>query len=299
MTMMSLNAQKVYNLYPGNTPGMENVKSRESTIKAFNGELTEVVNVTNPTLTVYQPAKEKNTGAAMIVCPGGAFISLSIINEGEAQAKFMAEHGITAFVLKYRLINMEGNTPDELLKSTANATKNLAHEPHLLDLGLGGDALATIHGAFDDGRAAISYVRKHASEWGIDPDRIGIMGFSAGAQLVGQVAQHHTAESKPNMAVMIYGAQLREKATDPAVTVTAPADAAPLFLCSPEEDLFQPDDILCVYKAWRAKHVPAELHFFPYVHHGFAKREGTTGVKAWHTLLLQFMKDCEMIKSDK
>lgn len=296
MAIMSLNAQKVYNLYPGKTPGMENTNSKETVIKAFNGELTEVVNVTKPTLTVYQPAKDKNTGAAMIVFPGGAFISLSVINEGEAQAKYLAEHGVTAFVLKYRLVHMNGNTPDELLKSTLDVTKNLSAEPHLLSHDGGDEALRTIHGAFDDGRAAISFVRRHATEWGVDPNRIGIMGFSAGAQLVGQVIQHHTEESKPNMAAMIYGAQLREKASDPIPTITVPTDAAPLFICSPEEDLFSPDEILCVYKAWRAKQLPTELHFFPYVHHGFANREGTTGVKAWHSLLLQFMKDCKMIK---
>ena len=187
--------------------------------------------------------------------------------------------------MKYRTQHVDGNTPEELLKSTNNVKRERS----------------TVLNACDDARAAVSYVRKHAVAWGIDPNRIGMIGFSAGAITTGQVALNHTAESKPNMVALVYGAPYFELfnasffgKTD--TTINVPEDAAPLFECAPEFDMTDPDYMFDTFKAWRAKKIPAELHFFPYVQHGFANREGKTGVKAWHELLLHFMKDCGMIK---
>lgn len=286
-------AQQEYNLYTDKAPGMESANYKEVTMKMWGNNF--LLNVTKPTVTVYLPEKSKATGAAVVLCPGGAHMSLSIDQEGNKPAKWLAEHGVAGIVLKYRLIHLEGNTDEEVIKSYQNAGKAL-FEPgeKLLTLGFGDKVLPVINGQADDARQAMIFVRKHAKEWGIDTAKVGIMGFSAGATCALNVAVNHTAESKPNFSGIIYGAWLNiHHGEDRALTV--PADAAPMFIASPEKDLFEPDQILKVYKAWRAKDIPTELHFFPYTEHGFSFRPFHKNVDKWLDLFYGFMHDCGAI----
>lgn len=288
-----VSAQQVYNLYSGKTPGLENADYDEMTLDVWHNNT--VVNVSKPTLTVYLPEKAKATGAAVVVLPGGGFMSLSMDNEGYAPAKWLADHGVAAIILKYRLLHMEGKNKDEVTKSYMNALKGIfSPGEKTLDLGAGDKALTMISGAADDAREAIKFVRNHASEWGVDPNRVGIMGFSAGAMTSLNVAINHSADSKPNFSGIIYGAWLPEK-SGVERPFTVPADAAPMFIASPEKDLFQPDDILCIYKAWRTKDIPTELHFFPYCQHGFSFNSQKKNVDKWIDLFFGFMHDCGAI----
>src|SRR5262249_16497042 len=143
-------------------------------------------------LAVYAPDAAVANGTAVVICPGGAFFALSINSEGIDVAKWLAAKGVTAFVLRYRLVPSgedgvkEGMTriPDRKKMEKATA--------------------AVIALAVADGRAAVSYVRSHAAEYGISPARIGLMGFSAGGTVTASVAFNYTAESRPDFVAPIY-----------------------------------------------------------------------------------------------
>lgn len=290
-------AQQVYSLYPGKTPGMENANYKEVTMKMWGNNF--LLNVSKPTLTVYLPEKSKATGAAVVILPGGAHISLSIDQEGNKPAKWLQEHGVAAIVLKYRLIHLDGKTDKEVIKSYKEAGAGIFTKGEkTLTLGMGDKVLPTIYAQADDSRAAMKFVRKHASEWGIDQNRVGIMGFSAGASNALATAINHDADSKPNFSGIIYGAWLSAHAGEKR-PFTVPTDAAPMFIASPEKDLFEPDQILCFYKAWREKNIPAELHSFPYTEHGFSFRPFHKNVDKWLDLFYGFMHDCGAIPTEK
>jgi hypothetical protein len=176
-------AQDVIPLYPGTPPGStpQNYPEKEYFSKPWNTEV--VTNVTKPTLTVFKPAPELKNGAALIVCPGGGFMALSITSEGIDVAKYMAARGVTAFVLKYRIAHTGEDATEEFTKLYAGKVKFRETIGSVVPL------------AIADGLAAVTYVRQHASEWGVSPDRVGIIGFSAGGTVTTGVAFHHSAEA--------------------------------------------------------------------------------------------------------
>jgi acetyl esterase/lipase len=151
------NAQKVIRLYPGAAPGSENWTQQEkeyfSTV--FNTQV--VTNVTQPTLTVYLPTQESANGTAVIICPGGGFHALSINSEGVDVAKWLAARGVASFVLKYRLVQTGEDGTREMMSKIADRKKFDQDIAPLVPL------------ANADGLAAVSYVRKHAIEFGVSP----------------------------------------------------------------------------------------------------------------------------------
>lgn len=215
----------------------------------------QVRNVTVPTLTAFLPEPPQATGTAVIICPGGAHHTLGIDHEGYEVARWLATRGIAAFVLKNRLIP----TPDHddafeermgELMSDVEVLHPLveAHQAHLQE----------------DGQRAIRLVREHAPEWGIAPDRVGILGFSAGGHLAALVTLHGDAVSRPDFAAPIYGSMWRD--------LTVPPDAPPLFLAYANDDPlgdFVIDATLKLYAAWRATGKPVELHAYTQGGHGF------------------------------
>src|SRR5882724_13516745 len=149
-------APPVVYLWPKGAPGFEDRKDeKENTTFTKNGVEDRVKNVNNPNITVYLPPKEKATGAAIVICPGGGHSVLGANSEGLAVGKWLADHGIAGFVLKYRLEREKGS-------------------PYKIE----------VH-ALQDGQRAIRMVRANAKEWGVDPKRVGIIGFSAGGEVVG------------------------------------------------------------------------------------------------------------------
>ncbi|MGH9582801.1 MAG: alpha/beta hydrolase [Bryobacteraceae bacterium] len=223
--------------------------------KAWNTEV--VANVTKPSLMVYQPLPWKANGAAVVICPGGGFMALSIDSEGIEVAEWLAAKGFTAFVLKYRLAHTGGDATEEF-QHLWNGDKQRF-----------GQILAnTIPLSIADGLEAVAYVRKHASDWKVSPDRVGIMGFSAGGTVAAAVALRYSPESRPAFAAPIYPAASMFK-DDPVRP-----DAPPIFLAAASDDqLGLSGDSVALYEKWTAAHKSAELHMYAKGGHGFGMRK--------------------------
>ena len=187
-------AQDVVPLYPGTAPGstQENYPEKEYFSKSWNTQV--VANVTKPTLTVFKPAPELRNGTAMVICPGGGFLALSIASEGTDVAKYLAAKGVTAFVLKYRLAHTGEDATEEFTALYADRQKFREILDKVVPLSIA------------DGLAAVTYVRQHASDWGVSPDRVGIIGFSAGGTVAAGVAFRYAPEGRPAFVALIYAA---------------------------------------------------------------------------------------------
>ena len=204
-TSVFAQAEKI-RLYEGKAPGSENWTQEEYLFEyttAMNpGEVGEcILNVVDPELWAYLPPKGTETGAAIVVCPGGGFTALSWHQEGPNVARWFAEHGIAAFVLKYR-IAYSGDY-EEAKYVADHSYGNQGRDARMRELTEKHAKIAEDQGydrkmAWDDGRAAITYVRKNAEKYGINPKAIGIIGFSAGGNIVYHVALDHDEMSRPD-----------------------------------------------------------------------------------------------------
>jgi dienelactone hydrolase len=211
-----------------------------------------VRNVTRPTLTPFFPKPGKANGAAVIVAPGGAFMGLAITHEGWDVARALADRGITAFVLKYRLIQ----TPVDDVEAGKFMGQMMMKE-----VGSPMDgALLKQSFAPADARAAIAMVRSNAEKWKIDPARVGIIGFSAGAMTARRAAIDAPPAERPNFVGYIYGPQDAE---------AVPADAPPLFNAIALNDSLFPSKGFPIASAWLAAKRPVEIHGYQTGDHGF------------------------------
>jgi acetyl esterase/lipase len=258
-------AQDVIPLYPGTPPGSAPETYPEKTYfsKLWNTEV--VSNVTKPSLTVFKPAPETKNGTAIVVCPGGGFMALSITSEGTDVAKYLAAKGVTAFVLKYRLAHTGEDATQEF---TDLYEKD---KPKFQEL-VGNVIPLTIA----DGLAAVTYVRQHAAEFGISPDRVGIIGFSAGGTVATGVAYHYAPEGRPAFVAPIYGATGRLK------DLPVPADAPPMFIAAATDDnLGLAPDSVALYQRWTESHKSAELHMYANGGHGFGMHKNNLPTDHW------------------
>ena len=248
-------------LYSGPAPGSEQALQKE--VSTPNREGRVLRNVTRPTLTVYAPAPGTANGVGILVLPGGGFHILSIDNEGDHVAEWLAARGVTAFVLKYRL---NETSPSGVL-AMAQLMKYLSTIKTAPD---GFPVLTTGESqAAADAVRAMTLVRAHAKEWGVDPHKIGALGFSAGALLTLDLATSADAAVRPDFAAPIYGALRQGMAPG--------ADAPPLFVAAAGDDPLLPGKSLPIYQAWTARHRPVELHIYDRGGHGFGMtRQGTT-----------------------
>jgi acetyl esterase/lipase len=209
-----------------------------------------VRNVSVPTLTVFRPDPKVATHTAVVIAPGGGFEHLSMANEGVAVAQRLAETGVTAILLKYRLNPSAPTLPG---KPAATRPPPSAH-----DINISPGAFK----AMADGEAAVRFVRSHAQELSVSPSHVGVLGFSAGGVVALHVATSRDPDTRPDFAASIYG-----PAPDGA---TVPADAPPLFLAVAGDDkLVGPAGILPVYEAWRGAGRDVELHAYDSGGHGF------------------------------
>jgi acetyl esterase/lipase len=257
-------AQDVVPLYPGNAPGLtqEKYPEKEYFSKIWNTEV--VANVTKPSLTIFKPAPELRNGTALVICPGGGFMALSINSEGTDVAKYMAERGVTAFVLKYRLAHTGEDATQEFTALYADKQKFQEMLAKVAPL------------AVADGLAAVTYVRQHASEWGLSPDRVGIIGFSAGGVVTAGVALRYLPEGRPAFVAPIYGSASIFK--DGPV----PADAPPMFVAAATDDqLGLAPDSVALYEKWTGAHKSAELHMYATGGHGFGMRKQNLPTDHW------------------
>jgi acetyl esterase/lipase len=223
---------------------------------------TLVTNVTRPSITVYRPPKETDTHAAVIICPGGGYWNLYWQLEGEEVAKWANSIGMTGIVLKYRV----PRRPDEPKGEPARRP-------------------------LQDAQRAVSLVRSRAKEWGIDPQKIGIMGFSAGGHLAIATAtsfEKRTYEAadeidkvscRPDFAIPVYSGYLKHKEKDElAPGLSVPKQTPPVFLVHGGEDIISPPEhSVYMYLALKKAGVPAELHVYATTAHDFGVRKSDRG----------------------
>ncbi len=225
------------------------------------GDSRRVRNVTWPTITPVLPEKEKANGLAVLVAPGGAFKVLAIDKEGYDIAHYLAEQGITAFVLKYR-INETPDDESEIMRQMAanRSEENKGKEPpEIKEPRAAADALQ-----------ALRLIRERAAEWGVDPERVGFMGFSAGAMTGLQAVMTGKPDEQPNFLGYIYG---------PLNTVAVPKHAPPMFTALAMDDPLFAGRGFGLVEAWQQAGVPVELHAYELGGHGFGTgRPGTTSV---------------------
>ncbi|MCP9222909.1 alpha/beta hydrolase [Erythrobacter sp. LQ02-29] len=232
-------------------------------------------NVTDATLTPFLPDPAKATGTAVIVAPGGGFRTLSMQNEGWDVAQALADHGIAAFVLKYRLRQTAAGLP-AFQKSMAEMFSAAASQPR----GQAPDIATDLAPQLADSRAAFALIRKRAGEWHVDPDRIGMVGFSAGAMLT--LATVLTdGEAHPAFAATIYG---------PLAPVTVPADAPPLFVALAADDPLFGDSGFGLIESWRTAKKPVEFHLYEQGGHGFGMYPKDTTSTGWFDAFVAWMQ---------
>lgn len=264
MTFVSYGQQKVIQLYNGAAPGSESWTWSEAENDNNMWQTRVVYNVSKPTLTVFEPAPGKANGTAVIIAPGGAFHALSIDSEGFDAAKWLAEKGVTCFVLKYRLAR--SLTTDPVKEVMAKWGKKEFDEANA----------AVIPLTIADGREAIAYVRKHADEYNVVPNRIGIMGFSAGGTVASGALFNYTRENKPDFAAPIYPYFPKE------MIGTVAKDVPPLFIVTASNDgLGLAPHSIDLYSAWLSAKEDAEIHMYARGDHGFGMRKQNLPSDTW------------------
>lgn len=260
-------------LWQGGAPGSEGMTGRKEIVTepAKPGESLKVSNIHNPSLLIYLPLKDKATGASLIIAPGGGHRFLSIDSEGTNVAEWLNSIGVAAFVLKYRL----AKEPDSPYK--------VAEHP------------------FADVQRALRLVRSRSKEWGVNPAKVGVIGFSAGGEVAAMASTRYDAgqadaadpierqSSKPDYQILIYPGIHAEN-----VNVTK--DTPPTFMLCADNDRGPSTAIPNLYLALKKVGVPAELHIYNSGGHGFGYRPGTAPVvrSTWVLRLQDWMSDVGM-----
>ena len=280
-----INAQQVINLYPSAIPN-----SKESDVKEvehsgmFSG-------VTKPTLEIYLPEKEKSTGVAVVICPGGGYAVVVYQAEGVRTAKEFAKNGIAAFVLKYRLPN----------------------DSTMIDKKIG---------PLQDAQQAIKVVRENAAKWGINKNKVGIMGFSAGGHLASTEATHYkkavienkdNTNLRPDFQILVYpvismedslthlGSRTNLLGKNPSKKIIdefsnelhVNANTPPAYITQAADDkVVDVDNSIVYWEALRHHNVSAELHIYPKGNHGFVLRLPT---EEWMSTIFKWMKNSKWI----
>lgn len=224
-------------------------------------------NVTIATLTPFLPAPGKASGAAVIVAPGGGFRTLSMNNEGWDVARALADKGVAAFVLKYRL----NQTPQDMGEFARSMAQMFSEGAQAARRASQQDPAVALAPQIADARAAFALVRSRAKEWRVDPDRIGMAGFSAGAMLT-MAATLHGQDAKPAFIANIYG---------PLTAVKVAADAPPLFIALAADDPLFGNAGYGLVDSWRAARRPVEFHLYEQGGHGFGMYQKTTTSTGW------------------
>lgn len=216
-------------------------------------------NVTVPTMTPVLPNPGKATGAAVLVAPGGAFMSLSMDTEGFQVARWLADRGIAAFVLKYRL-NPSPNSAGDFMAAMGQRMAAATHVEQVPEIK---EPRAT-----QDALRALALIRSGAAKWHVDPARVGMIGFSAGAMTTLQSVLAGEGAARPAFLGYIYG---------PITPVVVPAGAPPMFAAIALDDGLFGRQGFGIIDAWRKADVPVELHAYQRGDHGFGiGRPGTT-----------------------
>lgn len=261
---------KIIQLYDGSAPGSEAWTRQEQQFFSEAWQTEVVFNVVAPTLTVVK-AEEPN-GTGVIICPGGGFHALSINSEGFDVARWLAERGVTSFVLKYRLVQCQTDDP---VKEMADKSQEQ----------FGQDAEAVIPLAMADGLAAMAYVRSHSNDYSLANERIGIMGFSAGGTVAASVGFNYATATRPSFMAPIYPAYRWVPRNE------VPEDAPPAFVLAATDDpLNLAPQCIELYNDWTEAGKPAELHLYSTGGHGFGMRTQGLPSDRWIELFGEWLK---------
>ena len=280
----------VVQLWPGPVPdetgqiGPERVRP-SPTLSRQQGEITEstqmITDVTKPTLTIQRPPKDQDSGTAMIICPGGGYWNLYWQTEGEEVAAWLNSVGVTGILLKYRV----PRRPDEPVGEPARRP-------------------------LQDAQRAVSLVRSRAREWGIDPQRIGIVGFSAGGHLAVATATGFEKRSyapvdevdqmscRPDFAIPVYSGYLKAKDKDElAPGLHIPPGTPPVFLVHGGADIISSSEhSALLYLALKRAGIPTELHIYASAAHEFGVRPSDRPYAAWTTACVSWLRSQGFLK---
>lgn len=272
-------------LWPGQAPGETQVLPPEAdltkpTDAAVGGRpVVRWGNVSSPTITIYSPAPERNTGAAVVVCPGGGYHILALDLEGTEVCAWLNSIGVTAVLLKYRV------------------PRRVGRERHAAPL--------------QDVQRAMGLVRQRADELGVDVKRVGVLGFSAGGHLAAVLSNNHTTRTyeeideadklscRPDFAVLVYPGYLTAEGKAELVAPELPVSAmntAPTFIAMAEDDTVHVETGLFYYVALKRAKVPAEMHVYPRGGHGYGLRRTENDVTTWPDRAADWMRASGWLK---
>lgn len=264
---LTLHAESLL-LWPDGPAGQNKTNSVRSETAAMGDRLVggkkilRVSNVTEPSITVYRPPARKATGTAILVCPGGGYGILAMDLEGTEVCEWLNLIGVTAILLKYRVPPVKGVEPWEA--------------------------------PLQDAQRALSLIRFHATEWQINSNKVGMLGFSAGGHLSALTSTHFKERSypvkepvdsincRPDFTLLIYPGRLVQndnRTLSPELIVTS--NTPPTFLVQTQDDPIHVENSLVYYSALTQVHVPTELHLYAEGGHGYGLRKTTSAVTAW------------------
>ena len=253
----SLRAQTV-KIWPGVAPGSERWTQQERTFT--NTPLGTIIqNVVTPTLTAYLPARGKSTGTGVIVAPGGGFVALAMDLEAVDVARWLQQRGIAAFVLKYRTVEKKQDGIPAMDMDTAGRY------------------------GIADGIQALRVVRRHAKEWGVAPDHVGFIGFSAGAMVASGALLQPDIAARPDFAALIYGAPF-------GVLPRIPASLPPVFMAWAKDDRVALRPVVRFRDALVAAGQKPEVHEYAAGGHGFGMKKRGTPSDRWIDDLYRWMQ---------
>lgn len=284
-------SREIIVLWPEGPPTPLPATAPETTFRApmaGGPAITVVRNVSEPSLTVFRPDPARANGVGVIVCPGGGWRILAWEHEGVDLGVWLAERGYTAFLLKYRL-SATPEDPAEFARQSADMAASLtrplpaAKTPRSLDRVMNDPATrAAREAAADDGRRALAIVRERAAEFDVDPGRVGLIGFSAGAFLVADVALD-PGGAPVGFVAPIYGGETRGR--------PVPADAPPLFTAVAQDDRLLVSVVRGLCDDWFAADRPVEHHLFARGGHGFGMSRRGQPTDRWIDLFETWLVD--------
>jgi acetyl esterase/lipase len=278
-------AQTEIPLWPEGAPGSERWSMPESVASSLSGERV-IMNVSDPSLTVFLPDLGVATGAAAVIAPGGALRALAFDNEGVKVAEWLNERGIAGFVLKYRTLQQDPSAPRGPVPGMPGPGAGPREELAIVNANANpapGDAALNevLELAVADAQAAFRLIRRNASEWRIDPARVGIIGFSAGGGVAVGTALAAKSDASPDFLVSVYGPSLQD--------VNVPEHAPPLFIAVGATHFNVTNGCLALFAAWKAAGKPAEVHVYDGVSAGFGMTKRGQPVDGWTDRLYEWL----------
>jgi len=276
----------IVNVWPGKPPGETKALPPEQDVNkpddkpVGDRKIIKLTNVSTPTLSVYRPSAERANGTAIIVCPGGGHSILAFDHEGTEVAEWLNTLGVTGIVLKYRV---PFRNPDKRWEA-----------------------------AVQDAQRAVRVARSRAKEWNIDPERLGILGFSAGGETAGRAAMLHAKRQyaavdaiddvscRPDFAALIYPGGLDDKSTPWTLKsdVHVDANTPPMFFAHAADDRVPAAQSVLLFTELRKVSVPAELHVYASGGHGYGMRKTGHPVNTWPDRCADWLRDQGWLKTN-